>query len=97
MALLYVNSVHGTIIRQVQTPSVITHLQLSHSMLLSGSSDGYLRIHDTRKTVDKTANAESVVRAHSGGIQGLQTTGNFAFTIGLGVRFVHSSILSSVT
>lgn len=55
-------------------------------MLLSGSSDGFLRIHDPRTGMIRSGGAESLVRAHFSGIQGLQSTGNFAFTIGLGER-----------
>ncbi|KAF9456453.1 ubiquitin carboxyl-terminal hydrolase-domain-containing protein [Collybia nuda] len=84
--LLYINSVTGKVVFQLPTTSVITQLQSSHSLLLSGSSDGYLRTHDPRASTGRSGGAESIVRAHSSSIQGLQTTGNFAFTIGLGER-----------
>jgi PAB-dependent poly(A)-specific ribonuclease subunit 2 len=76
----------GSIVRQAPVPS-ITHLQFSHSFLLSGSSDGYLRVHDPRTGMTRASGAESHVKAHFSGIQGLETAGNFAFTIGLGVRW----------
>lgn len=85
--LLYINSVTGKVVLQSTTPSVVTHIQSSHSLLLSGSSDGYLRTHDPRTNTGRAGGGESIIRAHSSGIQGLQTTGNFAFTIGLGERF----------
>lgn len=88
MELLYINSTTGSISRQVPTPSVITHLEPSHSMLLSGSADGYLRTHDYRANTNRSGGAEGLVRAHSNGIQGLQTAGHYAFTIGLSERFV---------
>ncbi|KAF8078063.1 ubiquitin carboxyl-terminal hydrolase-domain-containing protein [Lyophyllum atratum] len=86
MELQYINSMTGTTIRQTTTPSVITQLQSSHSMLLSGSVDGYLRTHDIRASSSRPGGAESLVKAHSHGIQGLEATGNFVFTIGLGER-----------
>jgi PAB-dependent poly(A)-specific ribonuclease subunit 2 len=88
MELIYINAINGSIVRQVPTPSVITHLEPSHSMLLSGSADGYLRTHDYRANTSRSSGAEGLVRAHSNGIQGLQTTGYYAFTIGLSERFV---------
>lgn len=55
-------------------------------MLLSGSADGYLRTHDPRTNSSRAM--ENSVKAHPGSIQGLQTTGNLVFTVGLGERFV---------
>ncbi|KAF7359264.1 PAN2-PAN3 deadenylation complex catalytic subunit PAN2 [Mycena sanguinolenta] len=80
--LLLLNSMTGAILRQVSTPSLITHLEFSHSAILSGASDGYVRTHDPRTALHRP---ESQIMAHYSGIQGLQTTGNFVFTIGLGV------------
>ena len=77
----------GATIRQVQTSSVLTHLELSHSFLLSGSSDGYLRVHDPRTGMTRTGSAENLVKAHARSVQGLQATGNFVFTIGMGERW----------
>ncbi|KAJ7168294.1 ubiquitin carboxyl-terminal hydrolase-domain-containing protein [Mycena crocata] len=81
--LLLLNSMTGSILRQAPTPSLITHLEFSHSAILSGASDGYVRTHDPRTALNR---AESQIMAHYSGIQGLQTTGNLIFTIGLGVR-----------
>jgi hypothetical protein len=55
-------------------------------MLLSGSSDGYLRVHDPRTGMGRTGATENAVKAHSSSIEGIQTTGNFVFTIGMGER-----------
>ncbi|KAG6878680.1 hypothetical protein C0993_011495 [Termitomyces sp. T159_Od127] len=84
MDLVYINSLTGVALRQIATPSIISHLQASATVLLSGSSDGYLRTHDPRSNSSRSA--ENQVKAHTGGIQGLDTTGNFVFTIGLGER-----------
>lgn len=81
--------------RQTPTSSIITHLQFSHSILLSGSSDGYLRTLDPRTGMRREESAESLVRAHVSGIQGLQCSGNFAFTIGLGIRWMPLVIVTS--
>lgn len=75
--------------RQASTMSMITHLQFTHSFLLSGSSDGYLYTHDPRTGLRKE-DGESLVKAHVSGIQGLQCSGNFAFTIGWGLRWKYS-------
>ncbi|KAF8628478.1 hypothetical protein AX15_003989 [Amanita polypyramis BW_CC] len=83
--LIFLNSMTGGSVREVVTPSLITQLQFSHSVLVSGSSDGYLRLHDPRTGMNKP-NAEGSVKAHLSGIQGIQTTGNFILTIGLGER-----------
>lgn len=83
--LSILNSMTGSLIRQAQVPAVVTSLEFTHSMLLSGSSDGYLRIHDSRTGLIRSG-GEQHVRAHLGGVQGVQASGNFAFTIGLGER-----------
>jgi PAB-dependent poly(A)-specific ribonuclease subunit 2 len=80
--LLLLNSMTGSILRQAPTPSLISHLEFSHSAILSGASDGFIRTHDPRTALNRP---ESQIMAHYSGIQGLQTTGNFVFTIGLGV------------
>lgn len=86
LELLLLNSMTGSIVRQTPTTSLITHLQFSHSFLLSGSSDGFLRIHDPRTGLRREEGVESLIKAHISGIQGLQCFGNFAFTIGWGMR-----------
>src|ERR1700733_1994811 len=70
MELLYINSTTGSVARQVPTPSIITQLEPSHSLLLSGSADGYLRTHDYRTSTSRSGGAEGLVRAHSNGILG---------------------------
>ncbi|KAF5372867.1 hypothetical protein D9758_001617 [Tetrapyrgos nigripes] len=84
--LLLLNAMTGSVIREVQTPSLVTHLEFSHSLLLSGSADGYLRTHDPRTGLVHNSGSENAVKAHYSGIQGLQTIGNFVFTIGLSLR-----------
>ncbi|KAF8797918.1 hypothetical protein BYT27DRAFT_7246743 [Phlegmacium glaucopus] len=86
LEMVFLSSMTGSIIRQVKTTSLLTHLELSHSMLLSGSSDGYLRVHDPRTGMGRTGTTENLVKAHSSSIEGIQTAGNFAFTIGMGER-----------
>jgi len=89
LQLEFVNSMTGKALRQVQTSSVLTHLlEASHSSLLSGSAEGYIRLHDPRTGMTKNSGAESVVKAHPGAITGLQTTGNYVFTIGMSERYV---------
>ncbi|KAJ6488514.1 ubiquitin carboxyl-terminal hydrolase-domain-containing protein [Mycena vitilis] len=80
--LLLLNTMNGSILRQAPTPSLISHLEFSHSAILSGASDGYIRTHDPRTAINRP---ESQILAHYSGIQGLQTTGNYIFTIGLGM------------
>ncbi|KIL69643.1 hypothetical protein M378DRAFT_184057 [Amanita muscaria Koide BX008] len=83
--LLFLNSMTGNVVREVVTPSLVTHLQFSRTALVSGSSDGYLRVHDPRTGMVRP-NAEGSVMVHRCGIQGIQATGNLIFTIGLGER-----------
>ncbi|KAK7449653.1 poly(A)-specific ribonuclease [Stygiomarasmius scandens] len=84
--LLLLNAMTGSVSREIQTPSLVTHLEFSHSLLLSGAADGYLRTHDPRTGIIHNSGSESSVKAHYSGIQGLQTVGNFVFTIGLSLR-----------
>ncbi|KAK2467007.1 hypothetical protein APHAL10511_001265 [Amanita phalloides] len=83
--LIFLNSMTGKSVREVVTPSLITQLQFSHATLVSGSSDGFLRLHDSRTGMSRSS-AEGSIKAHKSGIQGIQATGNFIFTIGLGER-----------
>ncbi|KAF8919283.1 PAB-dependent poly-A-specific ribonuclease subunit PAN2 [Mucidula mucida] len=83
--LLLVSPATGTVVRQCQVPSLITHMEFSHSSLISAGADGYLRNHDPRTGITRAA-ADSSVRAHPSGIQGLQISGNYIFTIGLQSR-----------
>ncbi|KAH8117576.1 ubiquitin carboxyl-terminal hydrolase-domain-containing protein [Phellopilus nigrolimitatus] len=83
--LALVNSSTGSLVRQSPVPSLITHLASSHTLLLSGSADGYLRTHDVR--VGKKGDfSEASVKAHLKGVQGLEVSGNLVFTIGWGER-----------
>ncbi|XP_006458223.1 hypothetical protein AGABI2DRAFT_183307 [Agaricus bisporus var. bisporus H97] len=87
LEVLFLNSMTGNVVRQVPTPSLITHLQFSSSALISGSADGYLRLHDPRTGMARSGGSENqVVKAHQCSIQGLQTTGNYIFTIGQSER-----------
>ncbi|KAF7970658.1 hypothetical protein HWV62_23300 [Athelia sp. TMB] len=83
--ILEVNGATGQVIRNTPTPSIVNHLQYTHSCLLSGSSDGVLRVHDDRSAT-RRGHGESSVKAHHDGIQGLQSSGNLVFTIGWGLR-----------
>jgi PAB-dependent poly(A)-specific ribonuclease subunit 2 len=81
--MIFLNSMTGNVVRKVSTSSVITHLQFSSSALISGSADGYLRLHDPRTGITHSSGSEhNLVKAHQCSIQGLQTTGNYIFTIG---------------
>ncbi|KAL4065261.1 PAB-dependent poly-A-specific ribonuclease subunit PAN2 [Scleroderma citrinum] len=86
--LLLLNAVTGSLVRQAPVTSVITHLHFSHSNLLSASTDSYIRIHDPRTGI-RRENGENSVQAHSSGVQDLQVTGNFFFTIGWSLRRGH--------
>lgn len=85
--LLFLNAITGAVTRRIQAPSIVDHLSYSHTLLLSGSVDGYLRTYDPRSGLRRdTGNAEASVQAHIAGIQGLQTSGNYVYTIGMGIR-----------
>ncbi|THV07954.1 hypothetical protein K435DRAFT_815204 [Dendrothele bispora CBS 962.96] len=84
--ILLLNAMTGTVSREIQTPSLVTHLELSPSFLLTGGADGYLRTYDPRTGTTYNNGSENAVKAHYSGIQGLQTIGNFIFTIGLSLR-----------
>ncbi|PCH38436.1 hypothetical protein WOLCODRAFT_97122 [Wolfiporia cocos MD-104 SS10] len=83
--LLIMNSQTGDVLRRAQAPSILTHLLWSSTYLISGSSDGFLRSMDPRESTWRS-NSSSVVRAHVSGIQGLEMSGNYVYTIGLGTR-----------
>ncbi|KAJ8093092.1 poly(A)-specific ribonuclease [Marasmius tenuissimus] len=89
MDLLMLNAMTGSVIRQMQVPSLITQMAFSSSFLLSGGADGYLRAHDPRTGITRNGGSESSVKAHYSSIQGLETIGNFVFTIGLSLRQSH--------
>jgi len=87
LELAFISTMTGAVIRQAQTSSLLTHLELSHSFLVSGSSDGYVRIHDPRTGMGRSGGAENLVKAHARSVQGLQTAGSYIFTIGMGERY----------
>ncbi|GBE82668.1 ubiquitin carboxyl-terminal hydrolase-domain-containing protein [Sparassis latifolia] len=83
--LLIMNYQTGDVMRRSPAPSMLTHLLWSTSSgaVISGASDGTLRLHDPRDSMQR---AENSVRAHLNGIQDLEAFDNFVFTIGLGTR-----------
>jgi hypothetical protein len=84
--IVLLNSITGSVLRQASVPSTIRHLHFTHSYLLSGDSDGYLRCHDHRTGLRREGGAENTVKAHASEIQGLQSSGNHVYTIGWGLR-----------
>ncbi|KAK7689093.1 hypothetical protein QCA50_007784 [Cerrena zonata] len=83
--LLSINVHTGNIVRKTPTFSTYNNLVDSHTGLVSGSLDGYVRIHDSRKSMDIVHN----IQAHLSGVKGLEVGGNFLFTIGTGTRQGH--------
>lgn len=86
LEMVFLSPATGALVRQVSTTSVLTQLEHSHSMLLSGSSDGFVRVHDLRTGMGRAGGAENLVKAHARSVEGLKTSGNFVFTIGMGER-----------
>lgn len=64
---------------------MINYLQYSQTCLLAASADGTLCVLDDRNGRRREA-GESSVKAHYNGIQGMQHSGNFVYTIGWGLR-----------
>jgi hypothetical protein len=88
--LAFLNDLTGDVVQKSTVPSIVNHMQLSHTFLLSGSSDGYVRTHDPRSTGRRIeGGAEGSVFAHAGGVQGLQASGNYFYTIGWGFRCIN--------
>jgi PAB-dependent poly(A)-specific ribonuclease subunit 2 len=83
--IILLNSMIGGAVRQVSVPSQVTNLQFSHSTLLCASADGCVRAHDPRTGI-RRENGDGSVHAHSSGVQDMQATGNFFFTIGWSLR-----------
>ncbi|KAL5528994.1 hypothetical protein ACEPAG_4968 [Sanghuangporus baumii] len=83
--LSLINSSTGQLVRQWPSPSLLTHLVSSHTLLLSGSADGCIRTHDIR-IGPKGDFGEQFVKAHTKGVQGLEVSGNLMFSIGWGLR-----------
>ncbi|KAH8833946.1 ubiquitin carboxyl-terminal hydrolase-domain-containing protein [Flagelloscypha sp. PMI_526] len=81
--LMLFNDTTGDIVRTVQVPSMVNHLTNSHTLLVSGNSDGCIRAHDPRIL---SGRPELFTKAHLSSVQGVQITGNYVFTIGLGMR-----------
>ena len=79
------NALTGALLRQVPVSSHVSHLAFSHSTLLCASADGYVRTHDPR-TALRRENGDTAVLAHASGVQDLQASGNFFFTIGSSSR-----------
>lgn len=75
----------GNPVRVASSSSVATHLQFSHSTLLAASADGYVRVHDPRTGLLRE-NGENSVLAHTSGVQDLQVSGNYFYTVGWSVR-----------
>lgn len=86
--LLVLNTVNGTITRQIPCSPQIVRLHASHSLLLSGSSDGLLRTHDLRTSMNRNSGTENSVRAHQGSIQAIESSSNWVYTIGWSSRYV---------
>lgn len=86
--LVLLNAMTGNAVRVAPSPSVVTHLQFSHSTLLAALADGYVRAYDPRTALLRE-NGENSVLAHSSGVQDLQTSGNYFYTIGWSVRRGH--------
>ena len=88
--LIYLNELTGDVIRRTSVAGIINQLHFSHSLLLTGSSDGYIRSYDIRNPSRRTDSAENSVYAHAGGVQGLQNSGNYVYSIGWGYRWSKS-------
>ncbi|KAG8827255.1 poly(A)-specific ribonuclease [Serendipita sp. 399] len=80
--LLTINTTNGTIIRTIPCYPQIVRLHATHSVFLSGSSDGILRKHDLRVAPKREFGSELSVRAHQGSIQAIEASGNWIYTIG---------------
>ncbi|QRV85967.1 PAB-dependent poly(A)-specific ribonuclease subunit PAN2 [Ceratobasidium sp. AG-Ba] len=81
-----VNAVTGASMRHVQSPSHVSHLAHIHTLLVSGSVDGVLRTHDFRARGREESASENSCIAHTGGIQALETSGQYILTAGWGIR-----------
>ena len=83
--LVLLNAMTGNPVRVASSSSVATHLQFSHSTLLAASADGYVRVHDPRTGLLRE-NGENSVLAHTSGVQDLQASGNYFYTVGWSIR-----------
>ena len=93
--LVLLNAITGNTVRVAPSSSVVTHLQFSHSALLAASADGFVRVHDPRTGLLRESGENSVL-AHGSGMQGLQVSGNYFYTIGWSVRWVASGMCMGV-
>jgi PAB-dependent poly(A)-specific ribonuclease subunit 2 len=80
------NATNGAVIKKTFSPSMVTHLRSSYSLLISAASDGNIRTHDFRRREDGSSDGSAL--AHVGGIQGLEVSGNYVYSCGWGLRFV---------
>lgn len=80
--LLSINVHTGNVVRRTPTFSMYNNLVDTYTGLVSGSLDGHIRIHDSRKSMDIVHD----VQAHLSGVKGLEVGGNLLFTIGTGRR-----------
>ncbi|EMD34423.1 hypothetical protein CERSUDRAFT_117294 [Gelatoporia subvermispora B] len=83
--LLIINAITGSVTRRDRVSSLLTHLHYdtTHGVLLVGSGDGELSYSDHRSRFTQLVKP---VKAHTSGIQGLQASGNYVYTIGLSSR-----------
>ncbi|OCH89095.1 PAB-dependent poly-A-specific ribonuclease subunit PAN2 [Obba rivulosa] len=83
--LLIINAVTGNVTQRERVLSLLTHLHYdtTHGVLLTGSGDGELSYSDHRSRLRQQVKP---VKAHTSGIQGLQASGNYVYTIGLSTR-----------
>ncbi|CAL1703566.1 unnamed protein product [Somion occarium] len=80
--LLSINAHTGDVLRSTPVTSIYNQLVDTHFGLACGSSDGYVRIHDSRRSLDVV----HTIQAHLNGVQGLEAGSNFLCTIGMGTR-----------
>ncbi|KAF8305548.1 PAB-dependent poly-A-specific ribonuclease subunit PAN2 [Clavulina sp. PMI_390] len=84
---LQINSATGSVVRTTSVPSIVSHLRASPTALISGASDGVLRLHDVRNSAARNESMSEIsVLAHVAGITGLEVSGNMIYTIGYSVR-----------
>ncbi|KAG8787431.1 poly(A)-specific ribonuclease [Serendipita sp. 397] len=84
--LLTLNTTNGAVTRTIPCYPQILRLHATHSVVLSGSSDGLLRKHDLRAATKRDFGSEASIRAHQGSIQAIEASGNWIYTIGWSSR-----------
>ncbi|KAH7107329.1 ubiquitin carboxyl-terminal hydrolase-domain-containing protein [Auriculariales sp. MPI-PUGE-AT-0066] len=75
------NASTGQVMRSVSSPAHLVTLAPSPSAVISGSSDGQIRVHDIR-----ASSTVASVKAHVGGVQSVLASGSYAFSIGWAIR-----------